>query len=317
MARNSGILIRQLFGSWSNPCAGLLHHRRKLLPNSIQTLNLTSIRRTAPSSLPPCKLSLSSPYLHLKQFSDSDILFSSPTNMVIISNRDDYNRAVTEVKDGLLPAVFYFIYDRCSPVCTAASRVLHRLREQFPHVTIFKVIKAPAVDIEEILVNMDPEISPTFHCYLNGEMVSKIGLFGLHTMWEELYSNVILVQTTKPKGSSGMGKRKGEQLDIQAKKDENDKGVVRGGKVGSERRSAATLLEQRGGLVEAVESSTAPSLHEVMRAVESLPGGHSDSRLWWFARGLFKCQPKKRVMFSKVQGPFFKIAWLLREMAKE
>ncbi|CAB4286942.1 unnamed protein product [Prunus armeniaca] len=110
-----------------------------------------------------------------------------------------------------------------------------------------------------------------------------------------------------------MGERRAEQLVMQARKDENDRGVVRGWKVGSERRGAATLLEQRGGLIEAVESITAPSLHEVMQAVESLPGGRSDSCLRWFARGLFKCQPKKRVMFSKVQGPFF-VKWLRNKL---
>ncbi|CAL9026128.1 unnamed protein product, partial [Prunus brigantina] len=56
-------------------------------------------------------------------------------------------------------------------------------------------------------------------------MVSKIGLFGLQIMWAKLYRGVVPVETTKPTGSSGMGERKGEQLAVQAKKDENDKGV--------------------------------------------------------------------------------------------
>lgn len=119
-----------------------------------------------------------------------------------------------------------------------------------------------------------------------------------------------------------MGERRAQQLVIQAKKYENDQGIVREWKVGSveqvlQRRGAATLLEQRGGLVEAVESSTAPSLDEVMQAVESLPGGRSRSPLWSYARGLFKYQPNKRVMFSNVHGTYFKVAWLLHQMAEE
>ncbi|PQM41920.1 uncharacterized protein Pyn_04279 [Prunus yedoensis var. nudiflora] len=83
-----------------------------------------------------------------------------------------------------------------------------------------------------------------------------------------------------------MGVRRAEQLVIQAKKDENDKGSER---VSSQWRGAATLSQLRGsaalaqgsgGLVEAVESSTAPSLDEVMQAVESWDGGHADSILW-------------------------------------
>ncbi|KAI5329201.1 hypothetical protein L3X38_028598 [Prunus dulcis] len=112
------------------------------------------------------------------------------------------------------------------------------------------------------------------------------------------------VETTQPTGSSGRGERRAEQLVTQAKKDENDKGSVR---ALSQWRGAAALAQGSDGLVEAVESSTAPSIDEVMQAVESLPGagGHFDSILWWFARGLFKYQPKKRMVFSKVQGSHF------------
>ncbi|XP_008245925.1 PREDICTED: uncharacterized protein LOC103344076, partial [Prunus mume] len=109
MARNSGTLIRQLFGNWRKPCAGLLHHRRKLLPSSIQTLTLTSIPSTTRSLPPPCKLPLSSPNLHFKERSDKGLVFSRPANMVTISNKDDYDRAIKQVKDGLWPAVFYWV----------------------------------------------------------------------------------------------------------------------------------------------------------------------------------------------------------------
>ncbi|CAL9030413.1 unnamed protein product [Prunus brigantina] len=117
-----------------------------------------------------------------------------------------------------------------------------------------------------------------------------------------------------------MGERRAEQLVIQAKKDENDKGSVRALSQwtgDATLRGAATLAQGSGGLVEAFETSTAPSIDEVMQAVKSLPGGHFDSILWWFARGLFKYQPKKRMVFSKVQSSHFKVAWLLHEMAEE
>ncbi|PQM34609.1 uncharacterized protein Pyn_31960 [Prunus yedoensis var. nudiflora] len=99
MARKSGVLIRQLFGNCSNPCAGLLHHRR--------------------------------------------LLFSSPPKVVIISQVDDYKRAVKEVEDGFLPGVFYFIRHDRSPMWSVASEKLLDLRKQFPHVTLYKVISIP------------------------------------------------------------------------------------------------------------------------------------------------------------------------------
>ncbi|BFG32025.1 hypothetical protein CerSpe_182990 [Prunus speciosa] len=324
MARNSGILIRQLFGNWSNPCAGLLHHRRKLLPSSIQTLTLTSIPSTTPCLPPPCKLPLSSPNLHFKERSDKGLVFSRPANMVIISNKDDYDRAIKQVKDGLWPAVFYLVaYDR-TPLWTFSTFKLHRLREEFPHVTIYKIIGIPVTNMEKMWKYTKPDEMPEFHFYLNGEKEGDLhGSDKLQDIFAELYRNVAPVEATQPMGSSGMGERRAEQLVVHANKDENDKGSVRAlsqwrdAATLSQLRGAAALAQGSGGLVEAVESSTAPSLDEVMQAVESLPGGCANSILWWFARGLFKYQPKKRVMFSKVQGLYFKVAWLMHEMAEE
>ncbi|PQM38051.1 uncharacterized protein Pyn_03845 [Prunus yedoensis var. nudiflora] len=306
MARKSGILIRQLFGNWSNPCAGLLHHRRKLLPSSIQTLTLSSIHSLSPRVPSPCKLPLSSPILHFIGRSDEGLVFSRPAKMVIISNKDDYDRAIKQVTDGLLPAVFYFISRKCIPYSNyVAASILSELRQNFPHVTIYKIFQPPATDMEEILVNMVPDYMPSFHCFQNGEKVFEVDLYQWRSAFEQLYSYVVPIGTTQATGSSGMEERRAEQLVIQAKKDENDKEVGGGFKVGSgralsQRRSAATL-----------------SLHDVMQAVESLPGGHYESLLWVYARGLFEGQPKKRVTFSNMQGPYFKVAWLLREIAKE
>ncbi|PQM38111.1 uncharacterized protein Pyn_13749 [Prunus yedoensis var. nudiflora] len=324
MARNSGILIRQLFGNWSKPCAGLLHHRRKLLPSSIQTLTLTSIPSTTPCLPPPCKLPLSSPNLHFKERSDKGLVFSRPANMVIISSKDDYDRTIKQVKDGLWPAVFYLVACDTTPLWSYSTFKLRRLRQEFPHVTIYKVIGTPVVDMEKMWKYLKADLTPAFHFYLNGEKVGDIrGSKKLQDIFAALYRNVIPVEATQPTGSSGMGERRAEQLVIQAKKYENDKGSVRAlsqrrdAAILTQLRGTATLAQGNGGLVEAVESSTAPSLDEVMRAVESLPGGRANGILWWFARGLFKYQPKKRVMFSKVQGLYFKVAWLMHEMAEE
>ncbi|PQM41917.1 uncharacterized protein Pyn_04276 [Prunus yedoensis var. nudiflora] len=97
MARKSGILIGHLFGNWSNSCAGLLHHRRKLLPSSIQTLTLSSIHTLTPHLPSPCKLPLSSPNLHFVGRFDEGLVFSRPAKMVIISNKHDYDRASKQV----------------------------------------------------------------------------------------------------------------------------------------------------------------------------------------------------------------------------
>ncbi|XP_008245539.1 PREDICTED: uncharacterized protein LOC103343673 [Prunus mume] len=164
---------------------------------------------------------------------------------------------------------------------------------KFPHVTIYKIIKPPVANMEEILGNMVPDYRPTFHCFQNGEKVFEVDLYELRIAFEQLYSYVVPVGTTQPTGSSGMEERRAEQLVIQAKKEENDKEVAGGFKLGSgralsQRKGAATLSQQRGGLVEAVESSTAPSLHDVMQAVESLPGGRSDSLCGGMQEGCLK-----------------------------
>ncbi|PQQ20602.1 uncharacterized protein Pyn_04640 [Prunus yedoensis var. nudiflora] len=281
MARKSGVLIRQLFGNCSsNPCAGLLHHRRELYSNAIQTGSpISTFWGLTPPSHFLCKVPLSSPNLHFERRSDSGLSFSSPPKMVIISNTDDYNGAIKQVKDGLLPAVFYFVSHRCSPVNTSASNLLHELRREFPHVTIYKRIMTPAVDMGKILLDMNTDLEPTFHCYQNGEFVAEIRRHQLEDAFEKFYKYVVPLETTQPTSSFGMVKRRAQQL--------------------------------------AVESSTAPSLDEVMQAVESLPGGRSHSRLWLYAIGLFKDQPNKRVMFSNMHGTYLKVAWLLHQMAEE
>ncbi|KAL6280658.1 hypothetical protein ACE6H2_017539 [Prunus campanulata] len=163
------------------------------------------------------------------------LVFSRPAKMVIISNKDDYDRAIKQVTDSNY----------------VAASILSELRQNFPHVTIYKIFQPPATDMEEILVNMVPDYMPSFHCFQNGEKVFEVDLYQWRSAFEQLYSYVVPIGTTQATGSSGMEERRAEQLVIQAKKDENDKEVGGGFKVGSgralsQRRSAATL----GGRVE-------------------------------------------------------------------
>ncbi|CAB4276806.1 unnamed protein product [Prunus armeniaca] len=141
MARNSGVLARQLLGNRNKLCAALLNHHHKLPSNSFQTL--ASILTTLSSS------------------------HTTPSK-----SENEYCSAINMVQDKALPALFYFTAVWCGP-CRFISPVIGELGEQYPHVTTYKI------DIDEeglanTLGKLNISSVPTFQFFQDGKKVAEI-----------------------------------------------------------------------------------------------------------------------------------------------
>ncbi|XP_070677674.1 uncharacterized protein [Malus domestica] len=282
MARNSvsGLWMRQTLlgsgngignGSFQTQGLGRLDNP-KFFPNCIQTLKALNWISTAPPlspsihiiSTPKSPVFLDSLHFlqHRRRLSSApapaqaqfqspspfpaprEIKFPSPAAMVILREEDEYRRAIRKVKGFLF-----------------GSPTTRKMREQFPHVTVYKFVS----DIQNwhpLAGLMGVSSLPTFHFYQNGKKVdeifpspylnrrsdeSEIPSLVLDTC-EKLYRYVIQVEKPHPMGSSGKGKGKRkstyQQLVVQAKTDanENDKVVALGG---GRAGDASTSSEQR------------------------------------------------------------------------
>ncbi|KAB2619157.1 thioredoxin O [Pyrus ussuriensis x Pyrus communis] len=211
MARNLGVLVRQVRGNGDKPCAGLLLHHLKLPCHSIQTLislkTLTSIPTapslppTAPSTPKPLYDSLHSTNLQFFQHrtltsasGPSDIQIKKkrkkrPSNIVTVKTRNQYYPALCKVRSKKAPVVFFFT-TACSDACPLITPVLQDLSEQFPHVTIYKFDVFGGKIAEALSLYVVPAL-PTFFFYKDGGRESRIigaDVAGLKNTFEKLYS---------------------------------------------------------------------------------------------------------------------------------
>ncbi|XP_009348441.1 thioredoxin O1, mitochondrial isoform X1 [Pyrus x bretschneideri] len=240
MARNLGVLVRQVLGNGDKPCAGLLLHHLKPPWHSIQTLKalktLTSIP-TAPSS-PPTAPSTRKPlydFLHSTDLQSlqhraltspsgpSDIQIKKkrkkgPSNIVTVKTMTGYGRAISNITNNKAPVVFFFTI-ASSDACKIVSPILKDLSEQFPHVITYKFdVVQGKTDFAVIMYGW--RAMPTFSFFQNGVCVSRIigaDVAGLKSTFEKLYG---------PEGS--------EKVDKEVSKcKKKGRGVVaEGGKVG-------------------------------------------------------------------------------------
>ncbi|XP_021804463.1 thioredoxin O, mitochondrial-like [Prunus avium] len=197
MARNSGVLIRQLLGNRNHPCAaGLLYH---LHHKPIQ--NLTSVPNTAPSSphiinirsfATPIFQSGPAPNFQVLQqghypsstlLSDSDsvsnILLSGHSDLFVIESLSIYYDALDEVKDKRMSAVFFFTAPWCRATHKWITPIFDELREQFPRITMFKVYMdqdgpGPTLDVFGVHRNMN----------IAGSTLDKLGIQET-SIWDE------------------------------------------------------------------------------------------------------------------------------------
>lgn len=65
-----------------------------------------------------------------------------------------------------------------------------------------------------------------------------------------------------------------------------------------------------------VQEGPSTSIQVVMKAVTSLPGAEPGTKLWFFATRLFLNQ-EKREMFTTMEDPNIKLAWLNFEMEEK
>ncbi|CAL9016282.1 unnamed protein product [Prunus brigantina] len=181
MARNSGVLARQLLGNRNKLCAALLNHHHKLPSNSFRTLasisTTPSSSHTTPSNSKPFSKSVhhfSNQHRPLSSSSGTPIsvYIFWPSKIVPIRSENEYCSAINIVEDKALPALFYFTAVWCGP-CKFISPVIGELSEQYPHVTTYKI------DIDEeglanTLGKLNISSVPTFQFFQDGKKVAEI-----------------------------------------------------------------------------------------------------------------------------------------------
>ncbi|XP_050143764.1 uncharacterized protein LOC126619435 isoform X1 [Malus sylvestris] len=284
-------------------------------PNSMPTTVASVIPSSNAPSLAslPARVSASSALSALGP--GSKLLFPSPQDMIMLTEKKEYKRAIKQVKGGRLPAVFYFTTSACPNTVTYSIPIVRKIREHFPHVKLYKVLITVESDLRPIAHDLGVSIMPTFLFYQNGVKVDEVvGAYADPVMdiCEKLYRYVRPVETPQRTRSSWKGKTDTQQLVLQAKKDENDVVVAGGWKVGD----GSMFFQWKGGAV-AVDSSDVPSVSEVMKDVESLCTAPKGFSMWCFAKGLFTAKPEKRVIFSNIKDPRLKIGWFREEMEVE
>ncbi|KAB2621396.1 thioredoxin O1 [Pyrus ussuriensis x Pyrus communis] len=162
MARkNCGVLIRETMigieiglGNRYNPRipipGRLLHHHRTVQtlapPNSMPTTAAAASAipssNASASSLAslPARVSASGVLSASALGPGSKLLFPSPQDMIMLTEKEEYKRAIKQVKGGRLPAVFYFTGAACPNTVTYSIPIVRKIREHFPHVKLYKVL---------------------------------------------------------------------------------------------------------------------------------------------------------------------------------
>ncbi|CAB4280228.1 unnamed protein product [Prunus armeniaca] len=347
MARNSGVLIRQLLGNPDNPCAvGLLH---LLHQKPIQ--NLASVPNTTPSSphtigirsasKPFSNYSIHTPTLQFLQQrrclsssslsesdSDSKHLLSGPSNLFLIQCMAVHQDAVDNVEDARLSAVFYYTAPRCRATRKWVTPILDELCEQFQHIKMYMVYmdkNAPnSLDISEDPYKMNGPGYPIdlrgFYYKENiaGSRLDKLGIHKTPTFHCYLKGKRVdevsgaSIKHLKKRlenvyNPSGMKKRR---------KDENNRGFVT---VHPSMFPETSFIEMKAKLRQEIfnfDGEEKMYEEEKMTDDEYKRAKDKNHKMMWFAKGLLSSE-KKRKMFCKLKDPEAKREWIESEMAKE
>ncbi|BBH07541.1 hypothetical protein Prudu_019510 [Prunus dulcis] len=118
------------------------------------------------------------------------------SNLFVIGSLSIYYDALDKVKDKRMSAVFFYTAPFCRATYQWITPIFDELREQFPHITMFKVIMEQNpldqqwmclefiaicyalmlahVNTGSTLDELGIQETPTFHCYLKGERVHEV-----------------------------------------------------------------------------------------------------------------------------------------------
>ncbi|PON42225.1 Thioredoxin [Parasponia andersonii] len=95
-----------------------------------------------------------------------------PSNVVIIKSEEGFKSEFSKVKDGSLPAIFYFTAVWCGP-CRLISPIIGQLSQKYPHVTTYK-IDIDEEDLGMTLSELNITAVPTFHFFQNGKKAAEV-----------------------------------------------------------------------------------------------------------------------------------------------
>ncbi|ONH95791.1 hypothetical protein PRUPE_7G090400 [Prunus persica] len=213
-----------------------------------------------------------------------------------------------------MSAVFFYTAPFCRGTYQWITPIFDELREQFPHITMFKVIMeqngpGPTVDVFGVHRNMNTgstldklgiHETPTFHCYLKGERVHEVAGISARHLKKRL-ENVY--------NPSGIKKKR-----RQGKEDDKDGGIVEVLPCRIPETSIQKVILELEQLV-FDEDHLKVDLND-LDDLELDQKRHDQDKMWWFAKGLVSCEKKMKI-FCKLKDPKAKLKWIKREMAKE
>ncbi|PQM35805.1 uncharacterized protein Pyn_33488 [Prunus yedoensis var. nudiflora] len=345
MARISVVLIRQLLGNRNHPvAAGFLHH---LHDKPIQNLTSVPIPNTTSSS--PHIIDIPSPtelfqlmrqgrYPSATLLSDSDsvsnILLSGRSNLFVIESLSIYYDALDKVK-----------------ALKWITPIFDELREQFPHITMFKVYMDQVKTMQVMLCyfiyhNKIQIVWAEGQVWLikepNGPGSTLVDVFGVHRNMNITGNTLdkLGIQETPTFQCYLKGERVYEVAGVFAKHLKKRLENVYNPPGMKKRRRQGKEDDKDGGLVEVLPSRLPEtSIQKVILELEQLifdeddqeddldddldeddvlkdDQRHDQDKMWWFAKGLVSCEKKMKI-FCKLKDPKAKLKWIKREMAKE
>ncbi|XP_008243115.1 PREDICTED: nucleolin-like isoform X1 [Prunus mume] len=202
-----------------------------------------------------------------------------------------------------MSAVFFYTARWCRTTYQWITPIFDELREQFPHITMFKVYTDQNIS-GSMLDKLGIQDTPTFHCYLKGERVDEIAGYSVRHLKKRL-ENVY--------NPSGMKKRR-----RQGKEDDKDGGIVEVLPSRLPETSIQKVILELKQLIfdeDDQEDDQEYDLKDDQEDDLKDDQRHDQDKMWWFAKGLVSCEKKMKI-FCKLKDPEAKLKWIKREMAK-
>ncbi|KAL6273243.1 hypothetical protein ACE6H2_023935 [Prunus campanulata] len=230
------------------------------------------------------------------------------SNLFVIESLSIYYDALDKVKDKRMSAVFFYTAPWCRATLKWITPIFDELREQFPHITMFKVYMDQVcnfniVNLDQFFISLNLtgntldklgiQETPTFHCYLKGERVHEVAGASVRHLKKRL-----------------------ENVYKQGREDDKDGGLV---EVLPSRLPETSMQKVILELEQLTfdEDDHLPLEQLIFYEDDQVDDRrHDQDNMWWFAKGLVSCEKKMKI-FCKLKDPKAKLKWIKREMAKE